>query len=81
MILERKHRGSRTKTGPNLTFFTTDATWIGLGFNLGHQGERPANCMIRGTRTKGNSNTSPPPPPKYKTQYQSLQTDRQSEKI
>ena len=59
MILERKHHGSRRKTCPNLTFFTTNPTWIGLGFILGHQGERPANCTIRGRRTKRNTNPSP----------------------
>ena len=51
-----KHRGSRRKTCSNLTLFATNPTWIGLGFNFGLQGEKPAtNHMIRGTRTKRNS--------------------------
>lgn len=53
MLLVRKHRGSRRKTCPNLTLFTTNLRWIGLGFNLGRRGERPeTNRMICGTRTK-----------------------------
>jgi len=58
MILERKRRGSRRKTCPDLTSFTTNPTWIGPEFKLGLQGERPANRMICDTRTKGNSNPS-----------------------